>query len=196
MPNNKDLTQQEIEIEKKVTRIKELANIPNRTVAEIYELGDLELSISQFTKPYDDKVKGFLDKKAFEKFGMSKDPKELATERANVTKAHDDAVSAKLEIQRKIKDGITSPEAETYVKQLVKDNKELHKQLVLMQFENKALKANGNVLSQQLLVEIDDITSYMQNIANVADVFSSKMKNIISAHKVKEENESNPTGTK
>ena len=118
--------------------------------------------------------------------GLTKEEREkMRSDAADMNKK---AVEDKLARQKKIREGISNTEAEEYVKNLVKENNTMKKEIILTKYENQALKANGIELHKKLANEVSELKDYFSSIQDVVQLFGEKMKNVMELHKVVENN--------
>lgn len=167
---------------------------------EIYAMKamkDLNIEIENERLQLIDSVESYLNdlsvdiQKSFNQFLLDKHgaPGKENREKLQVEaqKSREEGIAAKLAKQKKIREGISNPEAEEYVKNLVKENNQMKRELVLAKFENQALKANNDELVSKIEKEAQEMNDYLSSVQNVFSVFSEKIKSVYELHKVVEE---------
>lgn len=178
------------QFEANLARLKELAGNKTKTHEEVMEFVDLEQAVENFKQPLTEKVTEILQESIKNTFAQENEPFHKMNEQLLAER------NAKIEQQKekmqKIKAGISNPEAEQYVKTLIKDNQAMQRQLALLNLEVKALKANNNNLVEKMRSEIESFSSFKSSMVDTLDCFSAQLLAIANVHTVVEDkNESN-----
>lgn len=197
MSENKELftAEEKAEIEKDFSRLKELAKQESKTTEEVNEMLALERKIEELSEDARNQVHSLMIDKVKE-IGNMPSPEQREKNMAEAADINQEAMTARMERQKKIREGISNTEAEEYVKGLVKENNAMKRELTLAKFENQALKANNAELITNIAKEAQEMKEYLSTVQNVVEVFSEKIQNVTELHKVVENSNDSESSSK
>jgi hypothetical protein len=169
------------DIEQDFKRLEFLAQKQDKNIEELQEMGRLEVKFQEILKEPMEKIQEELQRALA---GMRPSEQEKVQQQEQIEQNHAQTQQSILENKKRISEGITTPEAQEYVKALAKNNNSLKKENVLLKFENNALKDRTSNGLRNIQAEIDGFKMYLQSIQETSALFLNKLEQLVSAHQI------------